>query len=156
MSNLDDRARTYFSEDEIADIKGRPVKWGSGDDADAIGLANAWWLHVEKIDRDRSLPWSDRTVWNEFDLCAAMIIRDMLERSLNNLPATLATKMVDYTAEADNRFRSMTVADSGKRMAAVAELDAAERAERGWWWFRIPDSGPILEDLARWNRFENE
>jgi hypothetical protein len=153
MSNLENRARTYFSEDETADIKSHPVKWASGKEVDAIGLADAWEAHVEKIDLDRALPWSDRTVWNEFDLCAAFAIRDHLESAVNNLPAPLGAKMMSYASDADKRFISITVEDSGKRMAAVAELDITGR---GWWWLRVPDSGPIVEDLARWSRFENE
>jgi hypothetical protein len=153
MSNIENRAGAYFSEDEIADIKSHPVRWASGKEVDAIGLADSWEAHVEKIDRDRSLPWSDRTVWNEFDLNAALAIRDYLESAMNNLSEILGAKMTGYVTEADDRFMSITVEDSGKRMAAVAELDITGR---GWWWLRVPDSGPIVEDLARWSRFENE
>ena len=153
MSNLEDRARNYFSEGEITDIKSRPIRLGTGEERDAIRLADSWEAHVEKIDRDRALPWSDRTVWNEFDLCAALTIRDRLESAMNNLSEILGARMAGYVAEADDRFMSITVEDSGKRMGAVAELDITGR---GWWWFRIPNSGPIVEDLARWSRFENE
>ena len=125
----------------------------SGERRDAIRLADSWTAHVEKIDRDRALPWSDRTVWNEYDLCATLAIRDYLDAAINNLPAPLAVKVSKYSAGSDRRYRSITVTDSGKRMAAVAEVDPSGR---GWWWYRVPDSGPILEDLTRWNRFESE
>ncbi len=36
-------------------------------------------------------------------------------------------------------------------MSAVANV---EPSERKWWWYRVPASGPILEDLARWDSFE--
>ncbi|RJO76773.1 hypothetical protein D5S18_11000 [Nocardia panacis] len=123
----------------------------TGEERDAIRLAESWEAHVEKIDRDRSLPWSDRTVWNEYDLCAALLIRDRLESAIRKLPEPVASKMNSYATGADERFMSITVEDSGKRMAAVAKIDLAGQ---GWWWFRIPDSGPIIEDLARWSRFE--
>ncbi|MFX0573318.1 hypothetical protein [Nocardia nepalensis] len=153
MSNLDDHAHLHFSEDEIADIKSNSITLKSGEERDAIRLADSWEAHVEKIDRDRNLPWSDRTVWNEYDLNAAYAIRDYLESAINNLPAPLGTKMTSYVSAADDRFMSITVEDSGKRMAAVANIDITGR---GWWWFRVPDSGPIVEDLARWSRFENK
>ncbi|MGW4769837.1 hypothetical protein ACWEO2_17550 [Nocardia sp. NPDC004278] len=149
----EDRARLYFSDDDIADINSSPVRWGSGEEVNAISLTDAWDAHVEKIDQDRALPWTDRTVWNEYDLNAAFIIRDLLESAINSLPAPLGAKMNSYVSEADDRFMSITVEDSGKRMAAVANIDTTGR---GWWWFRVPDSGPIVEDLARWSRFENE
>ncbi|MGW4714528.1 hypothetical protein [Nocardia sp. NPDC004260] len=153
MSNPGDRAHRHFTEDEIVDIRSHPVTLKSGEERDAIRLADSWEAHVEKIDRDRSLPWSDRTVWNEYDLHAAYTVRDYLESAVNQLPTMLAAKVNNYVSDADNRFTSITVEDSGKRMAAVANIDTTGR---GWWWFRIPDSGPIVEDLARWSRFENK
>jgi hypothetical protein len=32
-------------------------------------------------------------------------------------------------------------------MATIAEVDLTGRP---WWWRRVPDSGPITEDLARY------
>lgn len=90
-------------------------------------------------------------MWNEHDLCAALIIRDFLQRAIDRLPEEVASKAAAYAAAADESFLSYTVADSGKRMAAVAGMDANGR---GWWWFRVPDSGPILRDLVRWDKFE--
>ncbi|SFK45249.1 hypothetical protein SAMN05216467_3380 [Cellulomonas sp. KH9] len=40
----------------------------------------------------------------------------------------------------------ITVDDDGVRMARVA----GRTGERGWWWFRVPDSGPIVRDLERY------
>lgn len=80
-----------------------------------------------------------------------MIFREYAEEAIAALPDKLRVRMKEYISDADDRFMSITVPDSGKRMAAVAERDTTDR---GWWWFRIPDSGPILEDLARWNRYE--
>jgi len=153
MSDLDERVRSNFSDDDISAIKDCAITLASGAERDALQLAGSWEAHVEKIDSDRSLPWSDRTVWNEFDLSATMIVRDHLERAISALPAALSTRMADFVADTDSRFMSITVRDSGKRMAAVSNTDIEGR---GWWWFRIPDSGPILEDLARWSRVENE
>ncbi|MGX1807718.1 hypothetical protein ACWIGI_18530 [Nocardia sp. NPDC055321] len=124
----------------------------AGHERDAIQFANAWAAHVEKIDRDRELPWSDRTVWNEYDFCAALLIRDRLQDAIRVLPADVGSRMIAFAAEADDRYLSITVEDSGKRMAAVSNLDVTDR---GWWWFRVPDSGPITQDLARWRQAES-
>ncbi|MEV6426148.1 hypothetical protein [Nocardia australiensis] len=148
-----DRVPSNFADDEVAIIERSTVRLKSGEERNAIQLADSWEAHVEKIDRDRSLPWSDRSVWNEYDLCAAMSVRDYLKSAINTLPEKLSEKMAAYVSEADDVFRSITVDDSGKRMAAVADSDTSGR---GWWWFRVPDSGPITEDLARWNRYEDE
>ncbi|MFF0492767.1 hypothetical protein ACFYTQ_27370 [Nocardia sp. NPDC004068] len=146
MTHIDARAKRYFSEDEIAEIRAHSISLESGDVRDAIRLADSWAAHVEKIDRDRSLPWSDRSVWNEYDFCTALTIRDYVKKSVDGLPPVLAVKMEDYISEADDRFTSITVEDSGRRITAVAKV---ARSERDWWWFRVPDSGPVLKDLAR-------
>lgn len=59
---------------------------GAGGERDGIQLADAWAAHVEKIDRDRALAWSDPTVWNEHDLCAALLIRDRVREAVRALP----------------------------------------------------------------------
>jgi hypothetical protein len=50
--------------------------------------------------------------------------------------------MERHVAEADARFRSYTVDDTAGRLAKVAHVGPASR---GWWWRRVPDSGPIAE-----------
>jgi len=114
---------------------------------DALAYSRAWELHVEKIDDDRSLPWEDRTVWTEHDLVAAMFIRDFVEDALGLLRPELAAKVMPWVERTDDRFRSYTAEDSGERVAKVAQIDTAGR---GWWWFRVPTSGPIVQDLANY------
>jgi hypothetical protein len=139
--------RSTFSDAEIAEIEAHKIHLGGDTDADAIELAISWDAHVEKIDNDRVLPWSDRTVWNEHDLAGALFMRDFLQDALDQLPATLRERLQTWVAESDARFRSYTVDDPAGRMAKIAEVDLTGRP---WWWRRVPDSGPITEDLARY------
>jgi hypothetical protein len=136
-----------FTDSELTQIRASRIRRADGSERDAIQLAAAWALHVEKIDLDRSLPWSDRSVWTEHDLAGALFLRDYVEDSLSQLPATLAERMRGYVAESDKRFRSFTVDDSGERMAKIAGVDVSGRS---WWWFHVPASGPIAEDLSRY------
>ncbi|WP_157163540.1 hypothetical protein [Nocardia aobensis] len=152
MAEINKGGNVQFSDTERAELENHSVTLASGDRRDAIRLADSWAAHIEKIDNDRALPWSDRSVWNEYDFCAALTIRDYLNSAIELLPPPLAEKVSTYTSEADNRYLSITVEDSGKRMSAVAKVDPNTRQ---WWWYRVPDSGPILEDLARWDRFED-
>ena len=151
MVEIDKSCGVDFSDGELGDLERYSITLRSGKKRDAIQLANSWSAHVKKLDSDRGLPQSDHSVWNEFDLCAAMSIREMLNSAIEQIPDSLAKKVSIYVSGADERFRSMTVADSGKRMAAIAEIDLEGR---GWWWFRVPDSGPIVEDLARWSKYD--
>ena len=47
----------------------------------------------------------------------------------------------------DERFRSYTVDDPAGRMGKVADVDLTGRP---WWWRRVPESGPIVQDLANY------
>ncbi|GAA5067214.1 hypothetical protein [Nocardia callitridis] len=151
MTQADSGATLDFSEDEISEFEARSIALSSGDRRSALQLADSWAVHVDKIDRDRALSWTDRTVWNEYDFSAAIIIRDYLSDAMRNLVSPLSGKVLEYVANPDERYRAITVGDSGMRMAAVSRVEVSGR---GWWWYRVPDSGPVLEDLARWDRFD--
>jgi hypothetical protein len=133
-----------FTDPELAEIAERKPQPGDAK-PDALGFARAWDLHVQKIDDDRALPRDDRSVWTEHDLAAMLFMRDFVEDALGRLRPELAGKVRGYVARTDDRFRSVTTEDSGVRMGTIAQV---ELAGRGWWWFRVPDSGPILQDLA--------
>ncbi|MDQ3788230.1 MAG: hypothetical protein M3422_13440 [Actinomycetota bacterium] len=146
MRHLPAELHAMFSDPERAEIAEVKPPPGSGE-SDALGLAVAWAAHVEKIDDDRALPRTDRSVWTEHDLAAALFKRDFVADALGRLRKDLADRLAIYISEADDRFRSFTNDDSGERMAEIAEVDLSGR---GWWWFRVPTSGPIAEDLARY------
>ncbi|MEV5650234.1 hypothetical protein AB0L57_18460 [Nocardia sp. NPDC052254] len=153
MPETNPNADIQFSDNELAELEQNSIALKTGERRDAVRLADSWAAHIDKIDHDRALPWSDRSVWNEYDFCAALAIRDYLNTAIENLPAPLSDKVSEYVSEADERYQAITAEDSGKRMAAVAQVD---RTGRGWWWYRVPDSGPIVEDLARWAHLEAE
>ncbi|HEX5203379.1 MAG TPA: hypothetical protein VFW27_25895 [Actinoplanes sp.] len=138
---------SLFDAAEIAEIESRTVPLSGDRTADALELAAGWAGRVDKLDRDRALPWSDRTVWNEHDLAGSLFVRDFLQQALNGLPETTRRKLAEWVGAADQRFRGFTVDDPAGRMSRVAEVDLGGR---GWWWRRVPDSGPIVEDLARY------
>jgi len=147
MPAIPSELASLFDPAETAQIEARAVPLSPARSADALELAAGWAGRVEKIDRDRALPWSDRTVWNEHDLAGSLFLRDSLQQALDGLPESIRGKLADWVAAADERFRGYTVEDAEGRMSRVAEV---ELGGRGWWWRRIPDSGPILEDLARY------
>lgn len=139
--------RALFTDAELAEIDESKPEPDNKDKPDALGLARSWTLHVEKLDHDRALPYTDRTVWTEHDLAGALFMRDFVEDALARLRPALADKVRRYAATADDLFRSFTADDPGDRIAKIARIDLAGR---GWWWFRVPTSGPIVQDLARY------
>ncbi|MBF6439285.1 hypothetical protein [Nocardia cyriacigeorgica] len=136
--------RSEFSDTELQEIQSHSIRYASGERREAIRLAAAWEAHVDKIDRDRELPRTDRSVWTEYDFVAALTMRDFLQDALDLLPATLRDKLTQLIEPVDDRYRGYTVPDSGTRVSAIADVDISHR---GWWWFRIPSTGPIAEDF---------
>jgi hypothetical protein len=139
---------SLFAPAEVAEIESLAIPFGREQVVDALRFADGWASRVAKFDADRALAWTDRTVWNEHDLAGSLHQRDFLERAMAQLPAELRERLAAWVAGVDDRFRSYTVDDSDGKMAKVAEV---ELGGRGWWWRRVPDSGPIVEDLARYS-----
>jgi hypothetical protein len=147
MRILPREIRSLFSDAELEDIAAHPVILGEDTERDAIDLAIGWAKHVQKIDADRSLAWSDRSVWTEHDLAAALFLRDFLQLALDRLSPSVKERLGRYVAATDGQFRSYTIEDPEGRMAAVAHVDLTGKP---WWWHRVPISGPIAEDLANY------
>ncbi|WP_329582428.1 hypothetical protein OG500_20875 [Kitasatospora sp. NBC_01250] len=139
--------RSQFTEDELAQLAAHRVPFGVGAELDAVELAAAWGEQVARIDADRALPPFDRDAWNAYDLAGALFLRDHLATALVKLPPQLRARLEQLAVQqADDRYRSFTVVDDGRRMAQVAQLELAGRA---WWWFRTPANGPIADDMVR-------
>jgi len=139
--------RSLFTDAEIAEIESRPVVLNESTKLDAIDLAVGWMNDVQKIDEDRALPSSNRSIWTEHDLAGTLFLRDFLQKALDQLSPSVKSRMEDYVRQTDERFRSYTVDDPAGRMAAVAAVDLATRP---WWWRRVPESGPIAEFLTQY------
>jgi hypothetical protein len=147
MPETPQEPRSLFNDAELARIAEHRITLGGSTQRDAVELAAAWAGNVRKIDADRALPATDRSVWSEHDLAGALFLRDHLERALTALPAELRERLGGWIGAADEQYRSFTVSDSGQRIEKIAEVDVTGRS---WWWFRVPASGPIAEDLARY------
>ncbi|WP_203725256.1 hypothetical protein [Paractinoplanes durhamensis] len=136
-----------FDAAETAEIEARPVAMGPANTVDALELAAGWAGRVEKFDRDRALPWSDRTVWNEHDLAGALFLRDFLQQALDGLPQPIRQKLAQFVEAADSTFRGYTIDDPDGKMAKIADVDPNGRP---WWWRRVPVDGPIVQDLTNY------
>jgi hypothetical protein len=100
------------------------------------------------MERELDLPDSDRSVWGAHDLIAADSLRDFIARGLESIPEGESRNFLIALDEADSRFLSYTEVDE---LGALPRLDNDESKVRGWWWTRIPCSGPIRRDLDRFS-----
>jgi len=111
---------------------------------DLADLICAWKGHVEKIERDIPLPSSDRTVWGAHDLVAAVNLRSFLQEGLEELNPEIRQRVEHVVDQVDQRFLSYTEIDE---FGLLEKLDGRSNSNRGWWWRRIPKTGPVREDI---------
>jgi hypothetical protein len=133
-----------FTESERAELESCRYQVSPQRSLTVIELATAWALHVRKIDGDRAAPPDDPRTWGPHDLVAALYIRDFLADCLSRLPGGLGEKASAAIRRTDEMFVAVTQPDDGHLVAPVAEVDVAGKP---WWWHRIPDSGPMLDEL---------
>ncbi len=138
---------SLFAPAEIADIESHAIPFGSERTVDALQFAAGWAGRVAKLDADRALAWTDRTVWNEHDLAGSLHQRDFLQRALGELPDPLRERLAAWVTGVDDHFRAYTVDDPDGKMAKIADINLAGRS---WWWRRIPVDGPIVRDLRNY------
>jgi hypothetical protein len=134
----------HFAEDERAELERCRYPVTPQRSLSVIELATAWALHVSKIGADRTASPDAPATWGPHDLVAALYIRDFLAECIGQLPAELGEKVSVAIRPYDEVFRSVTQLDRDRLVAHVAEVSVIDKP---WWWHRIPDSGPMLDEL---------
>lgn len=109
-----------------------------------IQLAASWAAHVRKIGADRTMPPDHPRTWGPYDLVAALHIRDFLARCADQLSPELKAKVITRILPYDQMFQDITQPDDNQ---LVARIEGESVADKPWWWHRIPDSGPMLDEL---------
>jgi len=112
-------------------------------------LLQGWADHVERLVAEVGLDPDDGRRWTPHDLVAALYLRDFVERGLRELPEELAALGRRAVGPADAAFDAFTVPDpEGLLRAWIPD----EPLGHGWWWRRVPASGPVAHDLRRLHR----
>jgi hypothetical protein len=139
-----DEPNAHFTEGERAELESCRYQMTPQRSLSVIELATAWALHVRKIGADRTMSPDDPRTWGPHDLVAALYIRDFLADCVSRLPAELRVKASAAIRPYDEMFQALTQPDSDRLVARVAESSLEGKP---WWWHRIPDSGPMLDEL---------
>lgn len=130
--------------DERAVLQGTFVELGFRRTRTAADLVVGWASHVTRLVGERDLRLAEqRDVWNAHDYVAALIIRGLVRRALEQLDAGLRERTERAVARFDDELRSFTEPDERGLLRRFAADDAGE----DWWWGRIPVSGPVRDDL---------
>ncbi|WP_203668761.1 hypothetical protein [Cellulomonas pakistanensis] len=112
-------------------------------------LVGAWGHHVSRLEREaRAHPAAGSReradVWGVYDLIAANYLRDVLEPLMQALGDRERADMRSALDAVDQRFLGFTVPDVHK---IVQRIDGGG-PRSAWWWNRIPERGPVLDDVA--------
>lgn len=108
----------------------------------------SWHSHVVRISGELDLPGSDRTAWGAYDLIAALALRSLLARGLENAEPSSLGGFKRALNDVDSRFREFTEYDES---GVVRRIDSEGRPSDEWWWDRIPSSGPIRREIEQIN-----
>ncbi|WP_280319516.1 hypothetical protein [Nocardia wallacei] len=139
-----DEIRAEFDDGEVAELESCRHQVNEWRSFGVLDLLVSWALHVEKIDSDRFKSPADRGVWGGYDLVAAFSVRDFLAGCIEQLGNPLKDKVIRLAERYDTRLRSITIDDEKQVLRRYVEVDLTAAP---WWWRRIPDSGPLLEEL---------
>jgi hypothetical protein len=113
-------------------------------------LIQGWADHVDRLVAERDVDPDEGTRWTPYDLVAALYIRDFVERGLRGLPPDLAAAARRAIDPVDAAFTGFTAPDSEGMLRRW--LPPEERPGDGWWWGRVPTTGPVAHDLRELHR----
>lgn len=134
----------FLESGEVSRLRQISVRVSASREIDLCDLVTGWYQHVRKMESDLPLSDSDRTVWGAYDLLAALSLRDFVARGLGELDPGYSMAAAAAVRDVDERFLSYTERDDSQR---IKKLDDSIGEGQGWWWKRIPVSGPIRREM---------
>ncbi|MDP9799628.1 hypothetical protein J2S43_008140 [Catenuloplanes nepalensis] len=123
-------------EADLARLAAVTVTVAPGRDLDAITLVAAWRAHVATFEGDLTGGARDHV--------AALCFRDWIAQVSALLPADLRHRYDRTVAVIDARFKAVTEPDVDGLVERAADFPDSMH---DWWWFRIPRTGPVRDDL---------
>jgi hypothetical protein len=138
-----------FSPEERQAFENTVVDLGDGLEPNAASLIIGWAAHDQRLHDERLTSLAEnRDVWNAHDWVGAMNIRGFAERALEVLSEDVRTKAQNVVNRYDDVLMSFTEPDERALLRRFAQEDAGE----GWWWDRVPTSGPVHDELIAFGR----
>lgn len=137
--------RDGVSDEAIASLRQTRLDLGDGLTKNAADLALGWAQHVVRLKGEAVGATPSELAWNAWDYVAALVLRELCETHLlkSGRAGADARRIVAAT---DELLRSFTEDDPRGAVRRFADDDAGA----GWWWSRIPTSGPIRTELDGW------
>jgi hypothetical protein len=143
---LFDQVNSRFSEAERVELDAMDLNRFPEERSRLLNVIASWGWKVRVFagQLDRSLTEPDPKIWGADDLAGALFNRDRVETMLAQVPEVLSGRVRAAVDEFDVEYRAFTVDDNRDEITRVAHVG---RDREGWWWHRIPDRGPVREEL---------
>ncbi len=133
-----------LSEADLATMELTDADLGHGRSRNLADLVVGWAAHVNRLHSEQYLrPGEDHEAWTAHDYVAALIIRDVIERALRLLPREVEDHAFTVVTKHDELLRAFTEPDH----TGVLQRFAPGEWGSGWWWQRLPQSGPVRQEL---------
>jgi hypothetical protein len=122
-----------------------------------IEPAAGWAGHVERLKSELRVTAANHPrSWGFHDYIATLLIRDRVEKLLPSVPEALRNRVTAFVQGYDDELTSFTKDDRDELLIRFASsgggLTEKEFMASQWWWHRIPQSGPVVEELLDWQR----
>jgi hypothetical protein len=138
---------------ELLDLQEITVSLSTDRKISLISLVKGWAKHVDRLETEHSSTHaSDPCSWTVWDYIAALLLRDRIAETITLISDPLGSKTRAWVEKKpDAKLYSFTQADDSGIFARFASEIAEENLfSKGWWWSRVPVSGPVHEDLEEW------
>jgi len=138
LGDLDDRA--------FASLSVVVVDFPWDHRADLASLLASWGSQVRRLAEESVAGATPRDPRTEHDVVGALHARDRLQQGLNGASDQVRALAAGLVEHFDRVFREATVEDEG----GLLEMVTGEPVTgTGWWWRRVPRSGPARDGMDR-------
>jgi hypothetical protein len=142
-----------FSPAELLELQEITVSLSTDRKISLSALIKGWAKHVDRLESEHSsIHASNPGSWTVWDYIASLLLRDRVAETTALISDPLGSKIRAWVEkQPDAKLCSFTQADDSGIFARFASEVAEENLfSKGWWWSRVPVSGPVHEDLEEW------
>jgi hypothetical protein len=107
-------------------------------------VASSWASRVRRFQAEQHKSLDDPATWGGHDYIGTLYWRSHVAAAIQQAPDDVRDVMLDRVAPADEAFMSFTEPDL---RGLVSRFANEQPPDSGWWWQRLPRTGPAREEM---------
>lgn len=107
-------------------------------------VIKGWDSRVERFRAEEHSSLDDPSTWGGHDYIGTLHWRSHVAAAIQQAPAEVRDLMLERVASVDDAFMSFTEPD---RRGVVSRFANEQPPDSGWWWQRLPRTGPAREEI---------